>query len=76
MQADIGFPSGHATDSSAFWGYIGLEGYRSKGSLLYPVVSTIIFVLVGYSRVFLGVHTWFDVIGGLVFGILYGICDI
>jgi len=60
------FPSGHATDSSAFWGVIAFEYWSSKKIISY--ISWILVILVGVSRVVLGVHTWVDVIGGWVLG--------
>jgi len=63
------FPSGHATDSAAFWGVIGLEYVNSKKWL--SILSFIIIALVGISRVILGVHTWIDVIGGWILGLTF-----
>lgn len=60
------FPSGHATDSSAFWGVIAFEFWGSKKIISF--ISWILVILVGVSRVVLGVHTWVDVIGGWILG--------
>lgn len=64
-----GFPSGHATGSSAFWGYL---------SLVRPIIPLIAFtsvmvVSVSISRIELGVHYPRDVVGGVVVGMVTAI---
>jgi membrane-associated phospholipid phosphatase len=62
-----GFPSGHAQNAVAFWGSFA---YYLKNR--YALVISIMFiVLISYSRLYLAVHFLGDVLGGLVFGILF-----
>ena len=60
-----GFPSGHATGATAFWGYL-IVTLKDRYIL---VVGTALTVLVSISRVYLGVHYPVDIIGGVVIGI-------
>ena len=63
------FPSGHTFSSTVFC-LLMLRKYPHE------FVFNIIAVLVGFSRVFLGVHYPTDIIGGMVFGFLfYNILD-
>jgi len=61
-----GFPSGHAQNTTALWGYLALT-YRRRwiwwlaGALL---------ILVPLSRLYLGVHFPMDLLGGYVIGAL------
>jgi len=61
-----GFPSGHAQATTIFWGFFTLK----KKRLGLALFSTILITLVGYSRVYLGVHYLHDVLGGAFFGLL------
>lgn len=65
------FPSGHATDSAAYWGYIGLLSWRKNK--IFTVLSFVLIILIGVSRVILGVHTWIDVIAGWILGTIFAI---
>jgi len=60
------FPSSHAQDTTAFWGWLSLE-IRKKW--LY-VVSAIMVLMISASRIYLNVHWPRDVIGGIAVGIL------
>jgi membrane-associated phospholipid phosphatase len=69
---DFGYPSGHAVISILFWGYLGimLIKYMSNIRLKYLVgiVTILIPLMVGISRLLLGVHFPTDVLGGWVLG--------
>jgi undecaprenyl-diphosphatase len=60
------FPSGHAT--TAFAAAVALA--MLAPSLRWPALA--LAALVAYSRVYLGVHYWSDIIAGAVLGALIG----
>lgn len=60
------FPSGHTQGASTFWTSLMLY---FKKKWLY-VIASIIIILVGVSRLYLGVHWPSDVIGGAILGVL------
>ena len=59
-ETSYGIPSTHASDSLAVWGYLA---YRLKKGWLW-VVSVLVVLLIGLSRLYLGVHFPQDVLGG------------
>ncbi len=59
-----GFPSGHAQAATVFWGYLA----RTMRRRSFAVAAAVVVLLIGLSRVYLGVHFPADVIGGFAFG--------
>jgi undecaprenyl-diphosphatase len=74
LQAVSGFsfPSGHATQASAFWlsllFAVSSSGASARRMSLLAAGALLIVSLVGLSRVYLGVHYPSDVIGGILLG--------
>lgn len=73
--AGFSFPSGHAMNSAAVLGFIcfllcfHLKGERlRKGSV---IVTVLLVVFIGTSRIYLGVHYMTDIIGGYLAGIIW-----
>ncbi|HHV19436.1 MAG TPA: phosphatase PAP2 family protein [Thermoanaerobacterales bacterium] len=58
------FPSGHAQGTSTFWAAI-MKWYRSRR--VYGLGITVV-ILVGLSRLYLGVHWPLDVLAGMILG--------
>ena len=69
------FPSGHSLTSMAFYGFIIYLVFNSslnkKLKALYIIALIILIIMIGISRIYLGVHYTTDVIGGFAFSILY-----
>lgn len=59
-------PSGHAMSSTVFWGFSALKIKR----ISMWIASILIIILVGLSRIYLGVHWLGDVLAGWLFGII------
>jgi len=63
----FGVPSGHAQNAVAFWGYWAKEVKK----LWYWIVVIGLILVIGFSRLVLGMHFYFDVIIGWLIGILF-----
>jgi membrane-associated phospholipid phosphatase len=61
-----GIPSGHTQSSLVLWFYLA---YQFRKPWLW-VLATILFGLVSFSRVYLGVHFPTDLLGGAVLGLI------
>src|SRR5688572_13878099 len=69
------FPSGHALTSACFFGalaaIITARIKRKQTRILVWVLCTTIFLLVGFSRIYLGVHHTTDVIAGFAAALIW-----
>ena len=72
QENDYAFPSGHCVMSVIFYGMICYFIYqvcKNKWQKIILLTATVILVfLIGYSRVYLGVHWISDVLGGWIIG--------
>ncbi len=69
------FPSGHAMESAILYGllaYFLLLGVRSRaGRIAIIVAAIVLLLLIGLSRLYLGVHFFSDVAGGYAAGAVW-----
>lgn len=69
------FPSGHSMISSAFYGliiyFIWKNVKNKKLKYILCTLLSILIVLIGISRIYLGVHYASDVLGGFIISIAY-----
>lgn len=66
-QGGYSFPSGHAQGNTSFWGYLAVQ---IKKRWAY-ITAAVIFCLVAFSRVYLGVHFPSDIIVGILVGLAW-----
>jgi undecaprenyl-diphosphatase len=68
------FPSGHSMASMSFYGfliYLCCKNYKTRWKYLIISLLSILILLIGISRIYLGVHYASDVLGGFFLGILW-----
>lgn len=72
LEKTYSFPSGHATISMAFYGFLIYFLMRIEGKLRLSygvsVLLGLLIFLIGFSRIYLGVHYLSDVLGGYLVG--------
>jgi membrane-associated phospholipid phosphatase len=75
LEHTYSFPSGHASVSLAVYGTLGFIAARHLGSRRSQIVAlagaTVLILLIGFSRIYLGVHFLTDVIAGFSVGIAW-----
>ena len=67
------FPSGHAMVSMAVYGciaYLLWTHVQTARRWLIPIVAAVLILLIGLSRIYLGVHWFSDVFGGWIAGLV------
>jgi len=69
------YPSGHAMVSLAYYGYLIFLILKTNIHKILKISSTILLslliLLIGLSRIYLGVHYLTDIIGGFILSIIY-----
>ena len=71
------FPSGHATVAVGFYGMLTMIlAYRLRGVARWTVVlsGALVVLLIGFSRLYLGVHYPTDVLAGYLSALLWLVC--
>lgn len=73
--AGFSYPSGHSMVSMAYFGFIAYLLYHKTNNRLVKagivLGSVVLVLLIGFSRIYLGVHYLSDVIGGFTLALIY-----
>ena len=73
LESGFSFPSGHATAAVAFYGflaYVLVNVLKEKYKCLIIFSAILLAGLIGFSRLYLGVHYFSDVIAGYLVGLM------
>lgn len=75
LENSYSFPSGHATAAVSFYGFIAYYFYRRQKTrarkLMVLISALAIILLIGFSRLYLGVHYLSDVLAGYAVGLVW-----
>jgi len=67
------FPSGHSQNAMAFIGFTALAFYgvleKKRNKFIVCTVAVMFILLMGFSRIYLGVHYATDILGGYICGL-------
>lgn len=71
-EGNFSFPSGHSMMATVFYGFLAYLLYRSNFNrnvkIIILIMMFFLILLIGISRIYLGVHYTSDVIGGFLWG--------
>ncbi len=74
-ESGFSFPSGHAMASLAFYGFliylIWQTNINKKAKIGITIILAILILLIGLSRIYLGVHYFTDVVAGFICSTIY-----
>lgn len=74
-ETGFSYPSGHAMISMAYFGFIAYLIFKSNiNKLIKFILVTLLMItiiLIGFSRIYLGVHYLSDILGGFFLSIVY-----
>lgn len=80
VETGYSFPSGHSATAMTLYGLLAYWFIRKQPSRLYQwligLAATSLILIVGFSRIYLGVHFLSDVLGGYLLGICWLIIGI
>lgn len=74
-ETGFSFPSGHSMISLSFYGFISYLLYKNAKNKYHKTIiiisTSLIILLIGFSRIYLGVHYLSDVIAGFLLASIY-----
>lgn len=70
-ETSYSFPSGHSYTAVVVYGLLTYLLWRKKRNRRLLIFGGLICGLIAVSRLYLGVHFWWDVVGGLCLGIVW-----
>ncbi len=70
VELTYSFPSGHTITAVALYGFLAILLWRA-GHRVWALLASAMIPLIGFSRIYLGVHYPSDVLGAMALGILW-----